>query len=138
MRFTPAEIELARKAKQLGLNWTPQVGQYVWDEQGLIECSSPFHDQVFFILDLKHFLRRAGTIERLQQDLCWLPAWEQLRGLLRELGATDAEVELRLRECKALESGNERLCLYELLTERLAERSAADDIPEQPTAVVAV
>jgi hypothetical protein len=68
MKFTPAEIELARRLKQLGLAWTPSVGHFVWDETGLINCTSPFHDYVYFILDLKHFLRRAGTIERLQQD----------------------------------------------------------------------
>lgn len=119
MKFTPLEIELARRLKQLGLAWTPGVGHYVWDEAGLIDCSSPFHDHVYFILDLKHFLRRAKTIERLQQDLCWLPTWEQARDLLRELGCTDAVVQQRLSEARAIETARERICLYGLLAEQL-------------------
>ncbi len=119
MKFTSAEIELARRLKQLGLGWTPSVGHYVWDEAGLIECSSPFHDHVYFILDLRHFLRRAGTVERLQRDLCWLPTWEQVRDLLRQSGVSDAEVNRRLLASNAIEAMNERICLYELLAERL-------------------
>jgi hypothetical protein len=120
MKFTPAEIELARRMKRLGLAWTPSVGHYIWDEAGLINCVSPFHDHVYFILDLKHFLRRSGTIERLQQDLCWLPTWEQAREWLRQAGQSDAEVSQRLFGNRALEAGSERQSLYELLLERLA------------------
>ncbi|MFN5320783.1 MAG: hypothetical protein ACK493_04400 [Planctomycetota bacterium] len=128
MKFTPAEIELARRLKQLGLAWTPSVGHFVWDETGLINCTSPFHDYVYFILDLKHFLRRAGTIERLQQDLCWLPTWEQARELLRESGLPDVEVSQRLDARQALENATERLCLYELLAERLAGNPNGSDL----------
>jgi hypothetical protein len=134
MKFTPAEIELARRMKRLGLVWTPSVGHYVWDEAGLIDCVSPFHDHVYFILDLKHFLRRAGTIERLQQDLCWLPTWEQAREWLRQAGQSDAEVSQRVFGSRALEAGNERLLLYELLLERLSTIQEQDSC----AAVVAV
>ncbi len=132
MKFTQTEIELARRLKQLGLGWTPSVGHFVWDESGLIECSSPFHDHVYFILDLKHFLRRAGTIERLQQDLCWLPTWEQSRELLRQAGVAEAEVARRLVASGAIESGNERICLYEMLAEQLVatrDRGLSEENP---------
>ncbi|MFM7118011.1 MAG: hypothetical protein ACKO9H_00670 [Planctomycetota bacterium] len=118
-KFTSQEVELARKLKGLGLAWTPQVSHYVWDETGIINCPSPFHDMVYYILDLKHFLRRAGTIERLQDELCWLPSWEQARELLREHGVSDEAVARRLDERQALLKGEERLCLYQLLEEAL-------------------
>lgn len=118
-KFTSEEVELARKLKRLGLAWTPQVGHYVWDETGIINCPSPFHDMVYFILDLKHFLRRAETVERLQQELCWLPSWEQARELLRAHGVADSTVAQRLHERQALLKGEERLCLYQLLEEAL-------------------
>lgn len=124
MKFTSTEIELARRLKQLGLAWTPAVGHYVWDEAGLIDCPSPFHDHVYFILDLKHFLRRSGTIERLQRDLCWLPTWEQARDLLRDAGFSDAEFSHRLAGSGALENGSERVFLYELLAGQLTVTAA--------------
>lgn len=117
-KFTSQEIEQARKLKRIGLAWTPQVSHYVWDETGIINCPSPFHDMVYFILDLKHFLRR-GTIERLQQELCWLPTWEQARELLRERGVSSEVVAQSLDQRQALQKGEERLCLYQLLEESL-------------------
>lgn len=119
-KFTPEEIQQARKLKRLGLPWIPQVSHYVWDETGIINCPSPFHDMVYFILDLKHFLRRAGTIERLQAELCWLPTWEQARDLLRRYGLPNETVVRRLHESNALNRGEERLCLYLLLEEAIA------------------
>lgn len=124
-KFTSQEVEQARKLKRLGLAWTPQVSHYVWDETGIINCPSPFHDMVYFILDLKHFLRR-GTIERLQQELCWLPTWEQARELLRERGVSDEAVAERLEERRSLLHGEERLCLYQMLEEAIiAEQQLA-------------
>lgn len=120
-KFTSQEIEQARKLKRIGLAWTPQVSHYVWDETGIINCPSPFHDMVYFILDLKHFLRR-GTIERLQQELCWLPTWEQARELLRENGVSDEVVAQRLEQRQALRNGEERLCLYQLLEEAIVSQ----------------
>ena len=86
MKFTDAEIEKALRLKRLGLPWTPSVGHYVWDETDLIKCESPFHDMVFYILDLKHFFRRADSLEQLQRDLCWLPTWFDARQILAQMG----------------------------------------------------
>ena len=134
-KFTPEEVQQARKLKRLGLKWVPQVSHYVWDETGIINCPSPFHDMVYYILDLKHFLRRAGTIERLQEELCWLPTWEQARELLRLQGVSDETVAGRLSETKALTRGAERLCLYQMLEEAmLAEAGNAElQSGERPT-----
>ena len=132
MRFTTKEIALARRLKQLGLPWDPGVGHYVWDESGIIDCESPFHDSVYFILDLRHFLRKAETVENLKRDLCWLPCWLDAREILRQLGVADELVSTRLRESAALETGEERLCLYHLIEEGLKQRPPAQSADSEP------
>ena len=119
MKFTNAEIEKAQRLKRMGLEWWPAVGHYVWDEADLIKCESPFHDMVFFILDLKHFFRRADSVEQLQRDLCWLPTWYDARQILAKMGVTDETIATRLKESQAIENNLERLCLYELIEESL-------------------
>jgi len=119
MKFSPAEIELGRELKSQGLPWTPQPGHYVWDEGGVIEQNSPFHDRVFFILDLKHFLRRTSTIENLQKMFYWLPTWQDAREILESLGITSPEIADRLLEERAVEQNQERLVLYRMIQEAL-------------------
>jgi hypothetical protein len=63
LKFCEEELDLAQLFKAFGLEWTPQCGHYVLDQSKLIDCSSPFQERVFFILDLKHFLRRAENME---------------------------------------------------------------------------
>ena len=120
MKFTKEEIELARKLKQQGLDWQPSVGHFVWDEADIVKCEFPFHDMVFFILDVKHFLRRAETIENLQRDLCWLPTWYQAREVLSENAVSTERIIEKLRVERAIENGTERYCLYELIEECLS------------------
>lgn len=119
MKFSQSELELAQLLKAYGLEWTPQCGQYVLDQSGLIEQESPFQPNVFFILDLKHFLRRAGTLEELKQRMCWLPDWQDARQLLQTMGVTSADVRRRLLDSQALENQTERLELYRLLEEHM-------------------
>jgi hypothetical protein len=119
MKFTDDEILLARNLKKLGLHWQPSVGHYVWDEADIIKCESPFHDMVFYILDLKHFLRRAKTIEKLQESLCWLPTWFDARQILSDAGVSAAEIADCLRKERAIENGTERLVLYQMIEESL-------------------
>lgn len=125
MRFTSEEIEQAGRLKALGLPWTPTPGHYVWDETDLIEQGSPFHDRVFFILDLKHFLRRAGSIEQLKAAVRWLPTWYDARQSLAALGVSDAAVAQTLNDRRAVAAGRERLVLYEMLAEALTGRADA-------------
>ena len=86
MQFSAQEIHGATQLRDLGLYWEPQPGHYVWDEAGLIELPSPFQDGVYFILDLKHFLRRAGTLDGLKQSMVWLPTWRDARLILHTIG----------------------------------------------------
>lgn len=120
MHFSDECIELARKLRDAGLNWQPAVGHYVYDEAGLIEAPSPFRARIYFILDLKHFLRRSETIERLAEAMFWLPDWDQTRALLRERGVSDAEQGNALSCSDVWESGSELTILYQLLLNRIA------------------
>ena len=115
MRFTNEEIELALELKQLGLPWEPTAGHYVWDEDNLIDRPSPFHDRVFFILDLRHFLRRAESVEKLKKAVCWLPTWHDMRDIAQSLGISEDEIWKTLNERGAIEQGTERLVFYETL-----------------------
>jgi hypothetical protein len=117
--FSDDEIDLACHLKSLGLPWEPQPGHFVWDETGLIEQTSPFHDRVFFILDLKHFLRRTFTIENLQKKFYWLPTWQDAREILQNLGITSGEIAERLLQEQAVEKDMERLVLYRMIHEGL-------------------
>lgn len=119
LEFCDEELDLAQLFKAYGLDWTPTVGHYVLDQSDLIECDSPFQDRVFFILDLKHFLRRSETLENLKERMCWLPTWEQSRKLLRDYGVDDQYVAKHLSATNAIEQGHERLELYRLLEEQI-------------------
>jgi hypothetical protein len=120
MKFTPEELELAQTLKKQGLSWTPQCGHYVLDQTELIECASPFQEHVYFILDLKHFLRRSGTMEELTRRVCWLPDWHDARDLLRQFGISSQDVAQHLLATNAIESGTERLELYRMIERHLS------------------
>jgi len=120
-KFSEAEIELAQLFKAYGLDWSPAPGHYVLDQSELIECGSPFQGRVFFILDLRHFLRRCGTLAELKQRMCWLPDWDDARQILRELSVDARVISERLQMSRAIESGTERLELYRLIEESLTE-----------------
>jgi hypothetical protein len=118
-KFSDEELELAQLFKAYGLDWKPAPGQYVLDQGQLIEAPSPFQERVFFILDLRHFLRRSGTLDGLKERLCWLPTFEDARALLRDFGVSNSEVARRLCETGALASGSERLELYRMIEDCL-------------------
>jgi hypothetical protein len=117
MKFSAEEIALAQLFKAFGLEWHPACGQYVLDQANLVECPSPFQPKVYYILDLKHFLRRAGTIEHLKTQMCWLPDWEQTRDILQGLGVAPEAIAERLQSADALANRTERLELYRLVEE---------------------
>jgi hypothetical protein len=125
MRFTEEQINAARRLRDAGLPWNPGPGDFVYDERGLVERPSPFQDRVYFILDLRHFLRRAGTVERLKQAMFWLPQWQQARQLLRDLGVGDVELAAMLEKQNAIASGRELLALYERIRQALESGSRA-------------
>ena len=117
MKFSDEEIALAQLFKAYGLRWEPAPGQYVLDQGDLIGCPSPFQERVYFILDLKHFLRRAETLDNLKDRMCWLPNWEDAREILAGFGVSAETIVQRLLESDAISKRSERLELYRLLEE---------------------
>lgn len=122
MKFTENEIAVAKKLHAAGLEWEPEEGQYVYDLQGIIKKGSPFQEGVYFILDIKHFLRIAGSKEAIKKTMCWLPEWEECRSILSELGVGWDRIEGGLAERGAFENGAERLTLYEIILEEIERR----------------
>lgn len=121
MKFSPDEVALAHELKAAGMPWTPTVGHYVWDRNELIQHASPFHGRVYFILELKHFLRRCRSMDHLTASMVWLPTWEQAREILRDRGIDDDQVADHLNATNALRSHTERTQLYRLILRTFAE-----------------
>ena len=119
MKFSEKEIEIAIKLHELELSWHPQVGNYVYDIKGIIEKPSPFQEGVYFILDIKHFVRRAESVEGIKDAMCWLPTWEDCRGILKKLDVSWEMISARLEEKSALANDIERNVLYEIVLEEL-------------------
>ena len=102
--FTEEELELAQLFKAYALEWTPLPGQYVLDQEHVLPHESPFQPHVFFILDLDHFVRYTGSVERFREAFCWLPTWEQARRLPHASRGRRAWMRFRLsRTSQAIE-----------------------------------
>ncbi len=72
-------LECARKLKESGQQWEPEVGHFVWDPLEVIESPSPFALRVYFVLNLKRFLEIFGSIDSMRSKLVWVPTFYQLR-----------------------------------------------------------
>jgi hypothetical protein len=112
---------VAKRLKDHGLRWRPQVGCFVWDEAGVIEAPSPFPERVYFVLNLGHFLKRFGTVEKMIDELVWLPTWHQARLVCRRLSISDAEIWEALSSAGAEPVGSELLLLYHLILRELEQ-----------------
>jgi hypothetical protein len=113
----------ARRLKEAGLFWHPQAGCFVWDDMGVIEAPSPFPDRIYFILNLRHFLRRFGTEEEMVDKLVWLPTWHQARLTCRAMAIGDTEVWETLCSSREKACGTELLLLYDLILRGLKGQS---------------
>jgi hypothetical protein len=109
MQFSPQDIHGAKQLRDLGLRWEPQL-----------------QDGVYFILDLKHFLRRAGLLDRLKQSMVWLPTWHQARRILQTMGVDNGTVAHALQAPSVLEHHQELRALYELVATRLRAMPPTD------------
>lgn len=124
MQFSNEEVELARQLREAGLAWEPQAGHYVYDETGFCKQTSPFQEKVYFILNYDYFMKAVGGVERFKQIMLWLPTWDDARRQLKSLGVSDLRVADRLEQTRAIEQGNERYILYQLIESALAEQTA--------------
>ena len=90
MRFTEQEIKAAQQLEELGLQWTPQAGHYVFDPTEFCKAPSPFQDRVYFILNYPYFMKAAGglgLLGKVQDD----------EGCTRRRGLAPPEERLRTR-----------------------------------------
>lgn len=117
----------AKQLRDLGLPWEPRPGHYVWDEAGLIDRPSPFQERVYFILALKHFLCRSGTLDALKTSMVWLPTWHDARDILAAMGVGHEVVSGALQAQAALQRREELLTLYRLIACRLREAVHTDE-----------
>ncbi len=117
--FDERHREAALRLKEAGLPWKPHVGCFVWDPGGSIPADSPFPDRVYFILNLGHFVRLLGTVERVRDKLVWLPTWHQARLVAGSLGVADKALRDFWTGGKDPAPGDELLRLYERILAEL-------------------
>ena len=129
VHFSEAEIEAAKRLRGSGLAWEPRAGHYVYDETGFCKQTSPFQEKIYFILNRPYFMRAVGGVERFKEIMLWLPTWDDLREVLRDYGVSDMEVACLLKERRAIETGQERLALCELVEACLSNAATPPAIP---------
>lgn len=122
--FTLRSAESARRLKALGLPWSPHVGCFVWDPDGLIGVPSPFPHNIYFILSLPRFVAIFGSREGISERLVWLPTWHQACCLCARFGVADA-VPADLGQAGPAPAAEDHLmALYNLLARALEDRAA--------------
>ena len=125
MRFSEAEIDLARRLQRNGLTWEPKAGNYVYDETGFCKQASPFQERVYFILNYSYFMKTVGGVDRFKAIMTWLPTWNDAREILRSLHVSDQQILEYLTAEKAIENGMERFALYGLIDSTIGNQTAA-------------
>lgn len=121
--FDERVCRLALDLKNLGLNWQPHVGCFVWDPDGIIKAASPFPGRIYFILSLPRFIEIFGSIANMVEKLVWLPTWHQARLLCEQLGATDHDLANGRQTGTAFSAGEDLLELYRRIGDTLQNRN---------------
>ncbi|MBT8330818.1 MAG: hypothetical protein KJP06_00695 [Deltaproteobacteria bacterium] len=140
IRFNPAKdlapipfdeqiCRLASDLKNLGLNWRPHVGCFVWDPDGFIKAESPFPGRIYFILSLPRFVDIFGSIASMVEKLVWLPTWHQARLLCDQLGVTDHDLANEWHSDKTFLAGEDLLRLYRHIGHALQNPTTGDETP---------
>ncbi|MBT8407635.1 MAG: hypothetical protein KJP05_09265 [Deltaproteobacteria bacterium] len=117
--FDLRHCQAAAQLKERGLPWTPHVGCFVWDPDEIIEVTSPFPNRIYFILNLGHFLRIFGSLEKISRKLVWLPTYHQARLLCDQVGVDQEEVSALLASADNIRAGEELLVLYKMILSKL-------------------
>lgn len=122
--FTRRLAEGAHRLKILGLPWSPHVGCFVWDPDGLIGVPSPFPLNIYFILSLPRFVAIFGSREAIAEQLVWLPTWHQAHCLCARFGVADALAADLGQTGPAPAAEDHLMALYDLLARALEDRAA--------------
>ena len=113
----------ALEMKNCGLVWRPHVGCFVWDPEKTIKPDSPFPDRIYFILSLKRFIDIFNTIDRMADELVWLPTYHQALELYRQLTGTEGVNNKRGPEDPALSAVEELIHIYEMIINALNKKA---------------
>ena len=113
--FNSQHCRLAARMKEAGLPWEPQVGCFVWDKTNKIDAPSPFGENIYYILDLKPFLRRFGTADTMSKALVWLPDWHQTLWICKRLGIDDDAITAASLDVNPSDASAILLGLYNLI-----------------------
>lgn len=117
--FSSDEIELARQLQpRLKDFWHPAAGHFVFDPDRIVQKSSPFQSQVFFVLNYSYFMTLVGGVDEFRRRMVWLPSWQQARQLADQVGIEHDAIIERCLNPETIAAGDERLSLYRLLFER--------------------
>jgi hypothetical protein len=122
MPFDERICRLAQDIKNIGLDWKPHVGCFVWDPDHHIKPDSPFPGRIYFILSLPRFIDLLGSIEAIVEKLVWLPTWHQARLLCQRMGVPDQAVAAIWQSQRPMAAGEELREIYHLLMGALREK----------------
>jgi hypothetical protein len=131
--FTSEHCRLASTIQDIGLKWEPQVGCFVWDRMKTITTPSPFGENIYYILDLKPFLRRFGSTDMMSKALVWLPDWGQALWICKRIGVDDDAITAVSQGVNPSDASALLLGLYKLILLSL-ERMGGVQIPPYGTA----
>ena len=117
--FDIETCHLATKIKELGIDWQPHVGCFVWDPDEHIKADSPFPHRIYFILSLPRFIDIFGSVDAIAENLVWLPTWHQARLLCQRLNVPDKDVAHIWQRQAFFSVGEELKQIYALLIHAL-------------------
>ena len=117
--FSEDVCRAAKSLKQKGLDWNPHVGCFVWDENNSIEVASPFPNQIYFILNLGHFLKIFDTIENMKEKLVWIPTLHQAKQICKRLNISQKVIFEMIQKDKHDQINTELLSLYNLISNNI-------------------
>lgn len=106
--FTERVCIFAKSLKENGLIWDPHPGCFVWDPTRALKVSSPFPNNIYFVLNVSHFEKLLGNKQTMRRRLVWLPTWYQARQLLQKLNTPPEEIQA----CYTEDPEQELLNLY--------------------------
>lgn len=132
MPFDQEVLKSAYRLKRVGLPWSPHVGCFVWDRQGNISVPSPFPNNVYFILNLNRFLQIFGSLEKMSENLVWLPTTHQALELCRNHGVFGPEPTTWPSGRQMLSGKETLLRLYERIAAVLEAPTGAKPVENRP------
>ena len=129
MPFDEQICRLASDLKNLGLNWQPHVGCFVWDPDSCIKANSPFPGRIYFILSLPRFVDIFGSLAGMVEKLVWLPTWHQARLLCDKLGVSDRDLAQEWHAEKSFCPGEDLRRIYRHIANALQNRINEGETP---------